>query len=273
MRRIAVCLVLVMAGPAAGQVLDDARGHEDGCDRPAPPPFSEVVTSDQGPVVAARYFGASDAYAHGVLGDAIEATGLLVRYDNGSKVVCDTVQAGPDRVFEDTQPRLVDLTGDGVNEVIAVASHANQGARLEVYGYPELGQDFQLLAHTPYIGTSFRWLAPLGAADLDGDGYMEIAYIDRPHLAKMLRIWRYKDGALSEIATQQGYSNHKIGWPFIVGGLRDCGAGPEMILATGNWSRVVAARLQGDIVVTRDLGAYWSPESVQDALICQSGIE
>lgn len=216
----------------------------------------------------ARYVGATTEYGHGVLGDAVEAKGILVRYDNGTRVICDTVEAGAGRVFEDTSPRLHDLNGDGVNEVIAVASQANQGARLEVYGYPGLGQDFQLLAATPYIGTRFRWLAPIGAGDLDGDGHIEIAYIDRPHLAKTLRIWRYKSGMLTEIATQPGYSNHKIGWPFIAGGLRDCGKGPEMILATGNWSRIVAARLEKGRITNRDLGTYRGPDSLTAALAC-----
>lgn len=268
MRGLLVCSALFVASAAGAQVLDAGRGHEDGCDRPPPPPFSDTVTSSTAPVVAARYFGATTAYAHGVLGDAVEASGVMVRYDNGSRVICDTVHAGPDRVFEDTAPRLADLDGDGVNEVIAVASHADQGARLEIYGYPGAGQDFQLLAHTPYIGTRFRWLAPVGAADLDGDGNVEIAYVDRPHLAKTLRIWRYQDRRLTEIAVQQGYSNHKIGWPFIAGGLRDCGAGPEMVMATGNWTRVMAARLQDGRIVARDLGAFWGPDSVQDALQC-----
>ncbi|MEO0780350.1 MAG: VCBS repeat-containing protein [Pseudomonadota bacterium] len=269
MRSALLCCVLLFADPAAGQVLDDARGLEDGCDRPAPPPFSKVVTSEQGPVVSTRYFGATKAYAHGVLGDAIEASGLLVRYEDGARVICDTVLAGPDRVFEDTEPRLADLDGDGVNEVIAVASHIHQGARLEIYGYPKFGEDFQLIAYTPYIGTSFRWLAPVGAADLDGDGHVEIAYIDRPHLAKTLRIWRFRNNALTEVAAQQGYSNHKIGWPYIVGGIRDCGAGPEMILATGNWSRIMAARLQDGAVFTRDLGNFWNVEGLNDAMLCR----
>ncbi|MEO0320653.1 MAG: VCBS repeat-containing protein [Pseudomonadota bacterium] len=266
---VLACMAAFMAAPSFSQILDAGRGHEDGCDRPAPPPMSETVTSQTGPVVAARYFGATTDYAHGVLGDAIEARGLLVRYDNGDRVICDTVEAGTDRVFEDTAPRLADLDGDGVNEVIAVASHSNQGARLEVYGYPRIGQDFQLLAHTPYIGRRNRWLAPIGAADLDGDGRTEIAYIDRPHLAKTLRIWRYENRTLTEVAAQPGFSNHKIGWPFIAGGLRECGNGTEMILATGNWGRVIAVRLDNGTVKSNDLGAYQRPEDLDQAMICK----
>ena len=259
---------ICLGAPGAAQVLDDGRGFEDGCDRPAPPPFSKIVTSDQGPVGAARYFDATTAYGHAVLGDGVEASGLLVRYDDGVHVICDTVTAGSDRVFEDTSPRLADLAGDGLNEVLAVASHAKQGARLEIYGYPGPGQDFQLRAATPYIGTPFRWLAPVGAADLDGDGHVELAYVARPHLARTLRIWRYIDGSLTQIATQPGFTNHKIGWPFIAGGLRDCGTGPELILATADWSSLVAVRLQSGRITSRDLGPFEDAENMADSMVC-----
>ncbi|WP_350335777.1 FG-GAP repeat domain-containing protein [Coralliovum pocilloporae] len=265
---LSTVLVCMVSTPASSQVLDAARGPEDGCQRPAPPPQSEIVTSDQRPIIQARYFGATRAYTHGVLGDTIEAEGLLVRYDDGTRVVCDSVLAGKNRVFEDTAPRLVDLNGDGRNEVIAVASHAQKGARLEVYGYPAPGQDFQLLAATPYIGRSYRWLAPIGAADLNGDGRMEIAYIDRPHLAKTLRIWRYDNHTLTEIAVQPGYSNHKIGWPFIAGGIRSCDDTPEMILATANWSSIVAVSLVDNKVRTEVIGRFDGPESLQASLSC-----
>ncbi|MEM1401093.1 MAG: VCBS repeat-containing protein, partial [Pseudomonadota bacterium] len=205
------------------QVLDAARGHEDGCDRPEGPPFSPIATSENGPVVEARYFEPTRDYGHGVLGDAIESEGLVVRYDDGERVVCDSVLAGPGRVFEDVGPRLADINGDGVNEVIAVAAEERSGARLELYGYPGPGQDFQLLAATPYIGTAFRWLAPIGAADFDGDGRVEIAYVETPHLGKTIRIVAWEGDQLVTIASGAGFSNHRIGEEFISGGVRDCG--------------------------------------------------
>ena len=106
---------------------------------------------------------------------------------------------------------------------------------------------------TPAIGQAFRWLAPLGAADLDGDGRVEIAYVDRPHLAKTLRIWRYDPTArtLNEVAQAPGVSNHRIGWAHIPGGLRNCGTGPEMILADADWQSILALRLTKGGQITR----------------------
>lgn len=265
---LSVWLTFLVPALSAAQEIDTGRGHEDGCKYPAAPPDGEIARSSQNPVIAARYFGATMAYPHGVLGDEIEAEGLLVHYKKDEKIVCDVTFAGPDRVFEDLTPRLADLDGDGVNEVIAVASHAQQGARLEIYGYPGLGKDFQLLAATPYIGTRFRWLAPVAAFDLDGDGYVEIAYVDRPHLAKTLRVWRYRDGALQPVGKMAGVSNHKIGWPFIVGGFRDCQTEPEMILASADWRNVLAVSFKDQAFKTRRLARYESPDQLNAFLNC-----
>jgi len=248
-------------------VLDEARGPQDGCDRPASPPHSDSVHSTVGPVIMARYFGATTDYSHGVLGDSIEATGLLVRYDTGDRVVCDTVLAGNARVFEDTSPRLVDIDGDGINEVIAVSSHQRLGARLELYGYPGPTQDFQLLASTPYIGQAFRWLAPAGAADFDGDGILDIAYVETPHLGKLLKIVRLKDSELVTFAQAAGFSNHRIGDPEIWGGVRDCSDTPEIILADRNFSQIVAVRLKDGELLSRPLAPLTSFDRFADALV------
>ena len=165
-------------------------------------------------------------------------------------------------MFEDLDPRLIDLDTDGAPEVVVVESDAALGARLSVYG-PK-----GLIAATPHIGQRNRWLAPIGAADFDGDGFVEIGYIDRPHLAKTLRLWRFKDGKLTEIATKTGLTNHKIGWDFIAGGLRNCADAPEMITADANWSRIIATAYDGTCLSTRDIGPYAGPQSLTKALSC-----
>jgi hypothetical protein len=121
---------------------------------------------------------------------------------------------------------------------------------------------------TPYIGQRHRWLAPLGGADLDGDGFVELAYVDRPHLAKVLRVWRYREGAFREVAAAEGLTNHRIGWDHIPGGIRECGQGPEMITADRDWGRVMASRLTGGRIETRALGGY-SAEAMASAMACR----
>jgi hypothetical protein len=210
-------------------------------------------------IVQAAYDGETTRYAHGVLGDAIEYETLRLTLADGGSLAITLPQ---DLVFEDIAPRLADLDGDGTSEVITVESHQARGARLAVYD--ETGR----IAATPFIGTRFRWLAPVGAADLEGDGRIEIAYIDRPHLAKTLRIWRYDAGRLTELAAREGLTNHRIGEDFISGGIRTCDSVPEIVVADAGWTRLVGVRLVDGRIDTRDLGPFEGPGSFAAALAC-----
>ena len=211
-------------------------------------------------VTGAEFARPTTRYDHGVLGDAVEWGALRLSLSDGRVQMLSLPE---DRVFEDLAPRLADLDGDGAPEVIVIESSLTQGARLSVYG------PGGLIAATPYIGRSHRWLAPLGAADLDGDGRVEIAYIDRPHLAKTLRIWRFQQGRLVHVADRAGLSNHRIGWDFIIGGIRDCGSGPEVIAASGDWRHILAARLRGGRITTSPIGRYDGPDSLTAPLACR----
>ncbi|MEX0350164.1 MAG: FG-GAP repeat domain-containing protein [Paracoccaceae bacterium] len=211
----------------------------------------------------ARFADPTDVYAHAVLGDALEWSVLHISGSgqDGTPATVE-IRLPSDHVFEDLTPRLIDLSLDGrPDAVMVVETDMDRGAALALYGTG--GK----IAETPHIGTRFRWLAPVGVADLDGDGHVEIAYVDRPHLAKTLRIWRFADGQLTEIAAIPGLTNHRIGEDFISGGLRDCDTGPELILASGNWSRVIAVSYDQGWIQS-DLGPFKGPISLSAALSC-----
>ena len=210
-------------------------------------------------IIAARYTDPTDRYPHGVLGDTLEWGALELTLSNGSK---RRIVLPRDRVFEDLEPRLADVDLDGDLEVISIESHQLQGARLAIYDASGL------VAANPYIGTRMRGLAPVAIADLDEDGAIEIAYVDRPHLAKILRVWRFSDSRLFQVASLQGVTNHKIGEDFISGGLRDCGAGPEMVVASRNWGSIVSVKLNAAELVARELGTFEGPQSFTTALAC-----
>lgn len=219
-------------------------------------------------IIGARYIEPTTRYAHGVLGDEVEWGALELKIDPcpacaATRIERRVIRLPQSRVFEDLAPRLVDLDGDRRPEVIVIESHADRGARLAVYGAKGV------IAATPYIGRRNRWLAPVGAADLDGDGHMEIAYIDRPHLAKHLRVWRYKGGALRPVADMAGLTNHRIGWDYIVGGIRDCGKGPEMVTADGGWRRVMVTGLRAGRLTSRAVGPYQGRDSIRKAMTCR----
>jgi hypothetical protein len=218
-----------------------------------------LAGSAEAQVVSARYEQPTERYTHGILGDSVEWGALSMRLADGRRV---RVVLPEDRVFEDTAPRVADVDLDGAAEVVVVESSVARGARLAVYG-PD-----GLIAATPFIGQKFRWLAPVGAADLNGDGRVEIAYVDRPHLAKTLRIWRFADGRLAEVAAAPGFTNHRIGERDIAGGIRDCGEGPEMIVADADWRNVVGVRFDGGLSA-RALGVHAGRESFAAAMACR----
>ena len=230
-------------------------------------PGSEVMidTADPAALSRAWYGDLSAAYGHGVLGDALEPT-TLHAWSEATSAACGlSVAAGAGHVFEDVAPRLADVTGDGQPEVVVVRSSFERGAQLVIYALQDGA--LTVLAQSPYIGQRNRWLAPAAIADLDGDGRIEVAWVDRPHLAKILRIWRLADGAFSEVATASGVTNHRIGEAFISGGLRACEAGPEIVLASEDWTRLLALRFDGVEITARDIGT-WSTGAVSEALLC-----
>ncbi|MDU8927511.1 VCBS repeat-containing protein [Alisedimentitalea sp. MJ-SS2] len=227
---------------------------------------SVVETKRPIPVIS-WYSNLTGAYAHGVLGDALEPTRLHVWTERTSAHCGNSIEAGAGHVFEDIAPRIVNLDRNGHPEIIAIRSHMDKGAQLAIYR--DNRQGLKLIAATPYIGQANRWLAPVGAADLDGDGRVEIAYVDRPHLAKRLRIWRFKAGKLRHVRDVEGLTNHKIGWDFIVGGIRDCGQGPEIITADASWRRIVATTFADGRARSRDLRAYDGPKSFDPVMGCR----
>lgn len=213
------------------------------------------------PLIAARYVEPTTRYAHGVLGDTIEHGALELRYDGVPHAYL--IRLPEARVFEDTQPRIVDVDADGLPEAVVVESDRTLGARLAIYN------GGGLLAATPYIGQSNRWLAPIAVADMDGDGLVELAYIDRPHLAKTLRVWRFEKGDLTQVAELAGLTNHRIGERDIAGGLRDCGQGPEMVVARSDWQRLMAVSFDGTALRAQDIGPHRDRASFSRALACQ----
>tara|TARA_R110002049_G_scaffold23781_7_gene84851 strand:+ start:65691 stop:66386 length:696 start_codon:yes stop_codon:yes gene_type:complete len=211
-------------------------------------------------ITAARFSAPTTRYAHGILGDAVEWGALEIDLAGGAS---RSFTLPLDHVFEDIAPRLVDVTGDGVPEVIVVETDVALGAALAIYNAQ--GK----LAETPHIGQPNRWLAPIGAADLDGDGHIEIAYIDRPHLAKVLRVWRFQSGKLTEVAAASGLTNHRIGESDIAGGIRTCAHRAEMITASADWARMMAVTVTDGALVARDIGPHKGRAGFAAALACE----
>jgi len=228
-----------------------------------------LAAADGGPapLVAAWLEAPTGVYGHRVLGDIAEAHVLAARGADGAEYRFDLRDApGDPAVFEDVAPRVVDADGDGAPDIVVVEADLERGAQLAVYGLRRGA--LVKIAATPHIGTRFRWLAPVAVADLDGNGVIDLAYVETPHLGKRLRVWSWAPGGLTEIASTGGLTNHRIGEPFISGGLRDCGAGPEMVLASADWRDLMAVRLTGGALVADRIGPLDGRADFDAALAC-----
>jgi len=177
------------SGPRPDDILDDGE-----------------VTVGERDIARAWLTDPTGRYAHGILGDEIEAGGLALERADG-RIARYKLDAGS--VFEDRRVRLIDLDDDGRDEAIVVQSYLDAGAALAVFGLE--GANVAFLSEVPAIGRVNRWLNPVGAADFDGDGRFEVAFVETPHIGGTLRLYEFRDRELHEDHAARGFSNHGIG--------------------------------------------------------------
>lgn len=159
-------------------------------------------------------------YPHKALGASTHAGSLHVLMNVGAGKQQEIVHELPfNRVFEDRIPRLMDLDGDGRDEIILIESDALRGSATVVYGVqtgktakgadkkPSLVE----LARSVQTGSTFRWLNPVGVADFDGDGKLDVASVITPHVGGLLSLYHYAPPKLEPFAQAMDTSNHRMG--------------------------------------------------------------
>jgi hypothetical protein len=223
--------LLVLAGPALamGLMVEPSAPH---CGvatltPPVPPPaaakrLDKSQAVQGGKDIAWAWLGTPTArYPHTALGSVQHAASLHVLVAGASGALQERVYTLPfHRVFEDLTVRLADLDGDGRDEIIVVESDATRGSSTVVLGLRPAARPAQKarmevveLARSPYAGSTFRWLNPVGVADFDGDGRLDIASVITPHIGGVLTLYHYRPPRLEPYAQAMDTSNHRMGDP------------------------------------------------------------
>jgi hypothetical protein len=222
---LAACLLPPTAAHAVGLQVES---HAQACPAPArheptqealPPeaaariPDSQAIAGTQD--LAWVWLGSpTRRYPHGALGSPVHASSVSARVrtrSGGWQTVEHTLALN--RVYEDRVPRLVDLDRDGRDEIVLIEADALRGAALVVLGVDLLPDGPRLVerARGPFVGSSFRWLNPVGVADFDGDGRLDLASVTTPHIGGVLLLHHYRPPSLLPFARALDVSNHRMG--------------------------------------------------------------
>ncbi len=201
-RRLAMLAII-----GCGAVMTDQHAYS--ADYPGAIPDLRIARGS-GAIAEVWLADATTRYQHFVLGSLYEPATVAVRLQDGRLL---RLVLPDDSVFEDRQPRLADLDGDGVDEIVLVRSYLRRGAALAVIALR--GDKLSIIAETPPTDLPRKWLNPAGIADFDGDGHPDIAYVQMPHVLGLLRMWTWRAGRLTEIASLPDTSNHALGSPYL----------------------------------------------------------
>jgi hypothetical protein len=168
--------------------------------RPVQFDISGSMNDDNGHVAV---FGGPDSgrYRHGVLGDDIEATSLLLLERHGLEPLARLDLPAP-FVFEDIAPRPI--AWQGGCGLLTVRS-GPQGAQMAVVATPRSNSSQLVLAALGEpIGSPQRWLSPTT------DGVRLLA-VHTPHLGGVVHLYRADGDRLASQAVTGNVTNHMIG--------------------------------------------------------------
>lgn len=166
-------------------------------------PDARIVSDGDGRVLVLT--GATDRYAHGVVGDELEATSVTL-FDLEAETAARIVEVAADQVIEGVAPIWADVDGDGAREVIVTISTAAEGARVTVFD--ETGR---IVAESEPIGRGGRWRHQIAAVPTGPGGEMEIVDVLTPHIGGVVEFFRRVGTQLEIVASVGGFTSHFIG--------------------------------------------------------------
>lgn len=165
---------------------------------------ARLVVNAEGQV--AVYVDPTRRYAHGIMGDELEAAGLVIFTVTEDRLqVQSRIDLPDDDVFEGLFPIWADVDEDGEDDLIVTVSNRAIGAQLRVYQ-----MDGTLLADGPAIGRGSRWRHQLAWGPFGPDGENELVDVLTPHIGGVVEFFAYQEESLQLVARETGYSSHVI---------------------------------------------------------------
>lgn len=146
----------------------------------------------------------SERYLHGVLGDAIEATRIVLLERHSLRVMRELVLEAP-YVFEDIAPRSVALGSGPLRQGLLTVQSGPQGAQLVLVDADlSASAALRIAARGPALGVANRWLSPV----TDGRHWLAV---HTPHIGGVLHVYRQDGARLLARRLEGDVSNHRIG--------------------------------------------------------------
>lgn len=195
----------------------------------------------------------TERYGHGALGDRLEAGSVTVIGLSPTGLFLRSRYAVPlPGVIEGLVPVMAPGAEGAGALVIVARSSPSQGAAVVALGWKDGA--LSPLAEGPAAGQAQRWTHVLGAADLSGEGRLEILAVRTPHVGGVLTAYRLRGSALVPLTQIAGYSSHLFGsrneeQAFIAD--LDGNGRPEVILPRQSRDALAALELEGGRLVER----------------------
>jgi hypothetical protein len=178
-------------------------------------------------------------YAHGVLGDTIEAASLtLIDLRRSQKL--QIIPIAGETVIEGIAPILADVDGDGVFEIVVTESNKAQGARLVVYR-----ANGDIVAHGPPIGQGHRWRHQLAVGPFGPRGEIELVSVQTPHIGGIVEFFQLDGPSLRLVASVYGTQRGEMATAGDFAPLAASGYGSH-VMGSRNLDMALAGDLDGD---------------------------
>jgi hypothetical protein len=198
-------VVLLGALPAAPRVVSRLEAHA--------LPDAHITldhAAGDGALEAFVLADATDRYAHGVLGDRLEAGSLaVIRVSPRGLTLGARHSLRPPAVFEDLVAISVAPGADLPAVALLIKSAPDQGGAVVGLGWKD--RALVPVIEGPAFSQSHRWSHLVAVADLTGDGSRQVVAVRTPHLGGAVTAYRRQGTGLVAVAQAAGYASHVIG--------------------------------------------------------------